>query len=84
MWARTPIIKDWEASLAASKAFVLPASVVADKIVKQILSGRSGQVYVPDNAANYSGIRGFPAWLQEYARDGLDQATQPIPGGQNK
>jgi all-trans-retinol dehydrogenase (NAD+) len=77
MWAQTPLLKDWESSLIASKTYVLPASAVSDKIVKQVLSGRSGQVYVPDSSANFSGIRGFPAWLQEHARDGLDQATKP-------
>jgi all-trans-retinol dehydrogenase (NAD+) len=77
MWAQTAIIKAWEESLAASKTFILPASVVSDKIVKQVLSGRSGQVYVPDNGANFSSIRGFPAWLQEHLRDGLDLSTKP-------
>jgi all-trans-retinol dehydrogenase (NAD+) len=77
MWAQTPLVKDWEASLAASKTYVLPPSAVSDRIVKQVLSGRSGQLYVPEYVRNYSGIRGFPAWLQEYARDGLDIATKP-------
>ena len=77
MWSRTPLIKDWEASLAASKTFVMPPSLVSDKIVKQVLGGRSGQVYIPEIGASYSGVRGFPTWLQEHARDGLDKTMRP-------
>jgi all-trans-retinol dehydrogenase (NAD+) len=77
MWAQTPLVKDWQASLVASKTHVLPPSEVSDRIVKQVLSGRSGQLYVPENVRNYSGVRGFPTWLQEHARDGLDNATKP-------
>ena len=78
MWAQTPLVKDWESSLVASKTFVLPPSEVSDRIVKHVLSGRSGQIYVPEGNTRFSGIRGFPAWLQEHARDGLDLATKPI------
>jgi len=77
MWAQTPLIKDWESSLVASKTFILPPEEVADKVVKQVLSGRSGQVFVPGSMRNMSGIRGFPAWLQEHARDGLEKPTAP-------
>jgi len=77
MWARTPLIKDWESSLVAAKTFILPPEEVADKIVRQVLSGRSGQVYVPSHMSYISGIRGFPAWLQENLRDGLEKPTAP-------
>ena len=77
MWAQTPLVKDWQSSLAAAKTFVMPPSEVSDRIVKQVFGGRSGQIYVPEGTAKFSGIRGFPAWLQEHARDGLEIATKP-------
>ena len=77
MWARTPLIKDWESTLDASKTFVMPPEKAANEIIAQVLSGRSGQVFVPSSMKNASGIRGFPAWLQEHARDGLEKSTKP-------
>lgn len=77
MWAQTPLIKDWEDSLVAAKTAILPPAYVADEIVKQVLSGRSGQVYVPGTMRNASGVRGFPAWVQEFLRDGLEAPTRP-------
>jgi all-trans-retinol dehydrogenase (NAD+) len=77
MWAQTPLIKDWESSLVASKTFVLPPSAIANPVVKQVLSGKSGQLYVPEGVKKFSGIRGWPAWLQEQARGGVAGATKP-------
>ena len=76
-WAQTPLVAGWDSSLIASKTYVLPPSEVSDRIVEQVFSGRSGQVFVPGRLAVFSGIKGFPAWLQEHARDGLHLATKP-------
>ncbi|KAJ9649696.1 hypothetical protein H2199_000475 [Coniosporium tulheliwenetii] len=77
MWAQTPLVKSWEDSLMASKTITLPPSAIADPVVKQVLSGRAGQIYVPESAGKFAGIRGWPHWLQEHARDGIAVATAP-------
>jgi hypothetical protein len=47
---------------------LLEASVVVDAIVRQIINGRSGHVYLPAGFALVAGIRGWPHALQEIVR----------------
>lgn len=78
MWARTKIIESWEASMALAKTVVLPPEAIAGPVVEQILSGRSGQLYCPPSAVQVTAVRGFPTWLQETIRDGVQSATAVI------
>ena len=48
---------------------LLEADPVVDRIVAHIMSGRSGQIFIPSALANTSGVRGWPSWLQEIARN---------------
>jgi len=41
---------------------------VADVVVKQVLSGRGAQLFIPAGQSLFAGLRGFPNWLQEIAR----------------
>lgn len=43
---------------------VLEPAYVADIIVKQILSKRSGNLILPKKLSRLSGLRGWPSWLQ--------------------
>jgi len=67
-WVRTPMIGD----LAASpnlKSSVLEPETVVDAIVKQLLSGKGGQLILPVPLSRLSGLRGFPSWMQESIRN---------------
>ena len=44
---------------------------VADAIVAQILSGQSGQIFLPKGTSLVSGIRGFPLGCRRGSGDGL-------------
>jgi all-trans-retinol dehydrogenase (NAD+) len=48
---------------------VLEPEDVAEVVVKQILSGRGGQLVVPKGQNFLTAIRGFPSWYQESIRD---------------
>lgn len=68
-WIRTPLIdfilkagKEW-------KQPVLEPEQVSAAVVKQIVSGNGGQVFVPGSSGFLSMVRGFPNWLQERIRD---------------
>lgn len=56
---------------------LLAPELISDKVVESILSGRSAQIYVPDDSVRVSGIRGWPIWLQELARDTTAKVTKP-------
>jgi len=71
MFAKTGIIKGFEEPLKKAKVPLIPAEVVGDAIIKQVLSGSSGQIYVPPPMGYVSGIRGWPHWMQENMRDGV-------------
>lgn len=48
---------------------ILEADPVVDRIVTQILSGNSAQVFLPKHLAMTSGVRGWPSWFQEVLRN---------------
>lgn len=50
---------------------------VAEAIVKQVLTGSSGQVIVPGFGAILTFFRGFPHWFQNHVRaDGKEYMTK--------
>ncbi len=72
-YVRTQLITSYANSLQHSRAIVIEPQTVANAIVKQIISGRSGQVTVPSWMSAASGARGWSAWLQELLRDSTAQ-----------
>ena len=54
----------------ASKVAIMSPDSIADAMVRQVLNGESGQIYVPSTAELAAGVRGWPNWLQEFLRDG--------------
>ena len=56
-----------------AKQLVISPEVVAKAVVKQLHSGRGGQIFVPRVLlfVAVSGIRGWPGWMQEFARNTL-------------
>jgi len=57
-----------KSSLDKSKTPIITAEEVADVVVKQILSGKGAQLFIPARQSIFAGLRGFPNWLQEIAR----------------
>jgi all-trans-retinol dehydrogenase (NAD+) len=47
---------------------MLDVGRVADRIVKQILGGKSGRVLIPSHLWAAALVRGFPDWVQEWVR----------------
>ncbi|KAF9877558.1 hypothetical protein CkaCkLH20_04693 [Colletotrichum karsti] len=67
MFTRTPLIQ-----AATDKGDfpddLLDPEYVAEAISRQILGGKSGQVFLPARFSVVSGLRGFPTYLQELVR----------------
>ncbi|KAK5454209.1 hypothetical protein LTS15_006209 [Exophiala xenobiotica] len=75
LWARTPLITSWEHELTRAKQPVLSAEQVASRVVGQVLSGRSGSVYIPEKQVIGSLLRVVPDWLALAVRAGIHSAT---------
>lgn len=67
-WANTPLLARVKDSLDKVKVEIIPPEDVVDVVVKQILSGKGAQLFIPPNQARQSNIRGWPNWLQELGR----------------
>ncbi|EXJ73289.1 uncharacterized protein A1O5_03049 [Cladophialophora psammophila CBS 110553] len=79
MWARTPLVGSWERELSRSRASVLEPWEVAARVVRQVLRGRSGSVYVPEKFWVGSLLRGLPDWVGVKSRMGTARATATTP-----
>ncbi|KIW10923.1 hypothetical protein PV08_10222 [Exophiala spinifera] len=75
VWARTPLIASWESELNRSRQPVLTPRDVAAAVVAQVLSGRSGSVYVPADLERGTLLRAVPDWIALIARGGFQSAT---------
>ncbi|TVY15927.1 Dehydrogenase RED2 [Lachnellula arida] len=62
-WIRTPLIEPLT-SHPKFKDKVLEPEEVSGAVVKQVLSGKSAQIILPESMARLRGIRGWPTWLQ--------------------
>jgi all-trans-retinol dehydrogenase (NAD+) len=74
-WIRTPLIKTLTAD-PKFKDFVLEPETVAEAVVQQVLSGYGAQLILPGRLNLMSGFRGFPSWLQEGMRNGVNQVLK--------
>ncbi|KAH7412180.1 hypothetical protein DE146DRAFT_674521 [Phaeosphaeria sp. MPI-PUGE-AT-0046c] len=70
-WVRTPLIDPVVEELKRGGAKVLEPQDVADAVVRQVWSCRSGQVFLPKGAERVSALRGWPNWMQQKAQDGV-------------
>ncbi|KIW28313.1 uncharacterized protein PV07_07987 [Cladophialophora immunda] len=75
MWARTPLVGSWETGLARARQPVLEPRDVAARVVRQVLAGRSGSVYVPDNVWVGTWLRAVPDWVAVTSRMDTARAT---------
>ena len=60
----------------------LEPQTVAEAIVKQVLTGRSGQVIIPGFGALMAFLRGFPHWMQLNVRSDGEKAMTKWNGRQ--
>ncbi|KAE9382209.1 putative oxidoreductase,short chain dehydrogenase [Stipitochalara longipes BDJ] len=74
-WVRTQLI---ESLLSQRKItdFVLEPETVAEAVVQQVLSGYGAQLILPARLGPVSGVRGFPSWLQEGIRNGVNRVLE--------
>ena len=68
-WTRTPLVQPLLDASSAFRPPIMEVETVADAIVAQILSGKSGQLILPPSVTPHSLIRAFPSWVQEIARN---------------
>jgi all-trans-retinol dehydrogenase (NAD+) len=76
-WVRTPLAE----TLINHPDFhdsVLEPEYVAAEIVKQVLSGRSGQLILPKSLNMLSTLRGWPSWMQESLRDKIAHVLEVL------
>ncbi|KAF2829921.1 NAD(P)-binding protein [Ophiobolus disseminans] len=64
-WHQTGIIKGVEAQLTKRGVILGAAKDVSDMVVKQVLSGKSGQLIVPQSDGRKTGVRFLPMWAQD-------------------
>ncbi|PYH93574.1 NAD(P)-binding protein [Aspergillus ellipticus CBS 707.79] len=84
LWVRTPMIQQLTEAGEQFKQPVMTVERVGHAIVKQVLSGKSGQVILPENYWPASLIRAFPTWLQEKARTVASMDLRRLRDWQNK
>jgi len=67
-WVKTPLI----ARAIGRSEFtevILEPEPVASTIVKQIISGRSAQLLIPEEMGVVATLRSWPSWMQERVRN---------------
>ncbi|PSS05281.1 hypothetical protein BD289DRAFT_449137 [Coniella lustricola] len=67
-FVRTPMIDPIQGQVDKVDK-VLSIQDVVDPILRQIFSGRGGQLLLPKSLSHLSSLRGWPNWLQEFVRD---------------
>ena len=75
MWAKTPLVGSWETQLVKSKTPLLGPEDVARPVVRHILDGRSGSVFVPERFRYFTILKGLPDWLGIKSRLDLAAST---------
>ncbi|KAF2129120.1 NAD(P)-binding protein [Dothidotthia symphoricarpi CBS 119687] len=77
-WVRTPLVKPVEAELSRNGSVLLEPGAVADAVVRSVLSGRGGQVFLPESAGRVAALRGMPNWVQERVRKGVGRTILEV------
>jgi all-trans-retinol dehydrogenase (NAD+) len=57
---------------------VIEPETVADAVVKQLHSGNGGHLILPARYTIACALRGFPSWMQELARNGINHGKFTI------
>ena len=70
-FAKTNLTDGWDKYL--TNQHVLTPETVADAVVKHVMRGKSGQVYLPSWLSGATGIRGWPVWVSGAVRANLER-----------
>lgn len=77
-WVRTPLVKDRLEAGVVAPALLLEAEDLAETVVKQCLSGESGgQIAMPWFCTPFSGLKGWPLWLQTWTKESMFKSAIP-------
>lgn len=77
-WVRTPLIESFASSEEEFKQSILEPEVVAEAVVKQILTQRGGQIILPENKFVISLLRAFPYWMQRSMTAAADKGLKAV------
>jgi short-subunit dehydrogenase len=77
-WTRTPLVQPLLDASSKFRPPILEVETVADAIVAQILSGRSGQLILPVSVTPHSLLRAFPSWMQEGMRNAATRMLRVV------
>ncbi|KAH7126420.1 hypothetical protein B0J13DRAFT_598843 [Dactylonectria estremocensis] len=69
MWVETGMTKRQAEKSEEARKKMMSADFVAGKVLDQIFSCSSGQIFLPENVTWLTGIQCFPNWLQQSIRD---------------
>lgn len=58
---------------------ILKPGDVSRAVVKQIVSGSSGQVFLPSSQQHLARLRAYPIWFQELIRNKPSKMSQKTP-----
>jgi NAD(P)-dependent dehydrogenase (short-subunit alcohol dehydrogenase family) len=67
-WVKTPLTSVFGDMDHFYGRQLLPEQV-SEKVVEQVMCGNGGQIFVPEDLAGTSLLRGLPSWLGELTRD---------------
>lgn len=82
-WVRTPLIEETIRRSGQDPQILenmLKPEEVADVIVRQIISRRGAQLFIPSFAAPISWLKGLPNWAQEVVRDAFGKTSAVSSG----
>ncbi|EKG10576.1 Short-chain dehydrogenase/reductase SDR [Macrophomina phaseolina MS6] len=72
-WVKTPLVADFVDHLERNQGKLLTAEDVGAAVADQVFACRGNQLFLPKPLKTASGIRAFPNWIQERARDGVSR-----------
>ncbi|KAL6252692.1 hypothetical protein RBB50_000411 [Rhinocladiella similis] len=79
LWTRTPMVEALEKQGVKFEKNILKPGDVSRAVVKQIVSGSSGQVFLPSSQQHLARLRAYPIWFQELIRNKPSKMSQKTP-----
>lgn len=77
-YVRTPMTGDHTYRFVRQEGSMLGPEEVGNRVVQQVLSGRGGQVILPEHLSVTTSLRAWPTWMQDSVRDLI---SKPVIAG---
>lgn len=74
-WVRTPMSPSNADEIEKAQGKMLSPREVAKRTLRQIYSGRGGQIVLPEKMWFFSSLKGWPNWMQELLREAMGRAS---------